>query len=229
MVRYHPNSSQATAERTATVADRRLNSVRCEFEHGRTIVVFVRPFAASRSSVWQLLTSPNELVKWSPHTADRDLSEMGKATFTWLGTEQDVDAVIPGSESAGVVLVADPPRLLEHSWATDVLAWQLSDAGDGSGRSDASDTSSASSASDASGASDASEASTVLTLRHTLADERMASAVAAGWHLCFEVADSVLAGHPIPPMRGPSAMQHGWADLNRRYAKALGVPPTKIG
>ncbi|MDQ1560679.1 MAG: hypothetical protein QOE85_20, partial [Actinomycetota bacterium] len=56
----------------------------------------------------------------------------------------------------------------------------------------------------------------------------MASAVAAGWHLCLEVADAVLAGKPTAPVRGSEALKHGWQDLNERYAAALRVEPSRI-
>jgi uncharacterized protein YndB with AHSA1/START domain len=102
-----------------------------------------------------------------------------------------------------VVFVADTPHSLEHSWADDTIAWSLSN--------------------------DDQRHGTRLELRQTLANDSFASAVAAGWHLCLDVAESVLDGHPVPPIRGAAAMDHGWADLNRRYATALGVKPTRIG
>jgi hypothetical protein len=100
-----------------------------------------------------------------------------------------------------VVLVADAPESLEYSWANDMLAWHVASIGSGSR----------------------------LTLHQTLADESMASAAAAGWHLCLDIASAVLTGSTVAPIRGMDAMKHGWPDLNERYALALGVPPTKIG
>jgi uncharacterized protein YndB with AHSA1/START domain len=171
-----------------------------EVAHGRTIVIFTRDFRQPPLEVWPLLTQPDLMRLWAPHTADRDLSAVGKVTFTMLGDESDSNGDLPDLNAPGVVLVADPPHLLEHSWATDVLAWQLAPLGSG----------------------------TRLTLHHTLADEGMASAVAAGWHLCLDVAASVLDGRPTPAVRGAEAFKHGWSDLNTRYAEALGVEPTVI-
>jgi uncharacterized protein YndB with AHSA1/START domain len=114
--------------------------------------------------------------------------------------------MLDGKDAAvlpSVVFVADAPRSLEHSWGDDTVAWSLS----------------------AVAATD----STRLVLRQTLADDTLASAVAAGWHLCLDVAEHVLDGHPVPAIRGVAAMDHGWADLNQRYATALGVTPTHIG
>ena len=204
MVRHDPNSSEPNVE-TLEADPRSKRGAHCdvtrEIDHGRTTVVFERDFATSRPTLWNLLTAPDQLRLWAPHTADRNLAHVGRVTFTLLGDEIDGHADIPEFEMSGVVLVVDAPVLLEHSGATDVLAWHLDEVAE----------------------------ATHLTLRQTLANDTMASAVAAGWHLCFEVADSLLAGHPVPPIRGSGAMRHGWADLNRRYAKALGVAPTKLG
>jgi uncharacterized protein YndB with AHSA1/START domain len=90
---------------------------------------------------------------------------------------------------------ADPPRLLEHSFGEDLLRWELEPA----------------------------DAGTRLTLGHTLTDRDWAPAVAAGWHLCFDVAERLLDGRPVPPIRGEAAKQHGWDALRDRYADRLDV------
>lgn len=104
-------------------------------------------------------------------------------------------------ELRSVVFQADSPTVLEYSWGEDTLTWTLDAAIDG----------------------------TRLTLRQTLADHAMASATAAGWHLCLDVAASIMEGHPTPPIRGMAAMDHGWPELNRRYADKLGVEATRVG
>jgi uncharacterized protein YndB with AHSA1/START domain len=171
-----------------------------DMSDGRTTVVFVRDFERPYDAVWSMLTDPSKLRMWAPHTADRDLSTVGKVTFTMLGDVVDVPEAMPDIAVPGVVLVANPPYLLEHSWANDALAWMLDPIGE----------------------------STRLTLRHTLSDASMASAVAAGWHLCLDVADAALTGRTTTPVRGREAMNHGWADLNERYAAQLGVEPSHI-
>ena len=96
------------------------------------------------------------------------------------------------------VLRADPPEILEYSWGTDLLRWELVDTGGG----------------------------TRLTLRHTVAAEGIVPKVAAGWHLCFDVAEHLLAGDPVPTVRGQAAMEYGWQDLHDRYAAKLGIEAT---
>jgi uncharacterized protein YndB with AHSA1/START domain len=101
-------------------------------------------------------------------------------------------------ELPGTVLEVDPPRLLVHSWGGDVLRWELTSTDDG----------------------------TTLVLRHTLEDEGMSSAVAAGWHLCFDVLDALMKGVPFGPVVGKRANDYGWPELNLRYAEILDVKPS---
>jgi uncharacterized protein YndB with AHSA1/START domain len=179
-----------------------LVGARCDVGHGRTIVVMPREFPHSRHEVWSLLTDPKLLSNWAPFTSDRSLAGIGRATLTMLdGGDRGL------ADIQSVVFVADALETLEYSWAEDTLSWMLEDAVAQAG----------------------GRASCRITLRQTLADDRMASAVAAGWHLCLDVAESVLDGHPTPPIRGMDAMDHGWAALNRRYARLFGVKPTRIG
>jgi uncharacterized protein YndB with AHSA1/START domain len=196
MVRHDPKSRPQTLERSASYAQAPLLRVAREVSHGRTTLVLTKDFQAGRDSVWMLLTDPERLRQWAPYTADRDLSRVGRCVLSMLGADGGTDAELPS-----VVLVADSPALLEHSWASDMLAWNITTIGSASR----------------------------LTLHQTLADERMASANAAGWHLCLEVAESVLTGSPIPPMRGMEALEHGWHELNEGYATALGVTPSQLG
>ena len=48
---------------------------------------------------------------------------------------------------------------------------------------------------------------------------------AAGWHICFDVLEQLLAGQPIGRIVGAEAMKFGgWQRLNPEYAKQFGVP-----
>jgi uncharacterized protein YndB with AHSA1/START domain len=63
---------------------------------------------------------------------------------------------------------------------------------------------------------------TRLTLWHNI-DRRFISWGAAGWHICFDVLERLLAGEPIGRMVGPLAMQSsGWQRLTAEYAKQFG-------
>jgi uncharacterized protein YndB with AHSA1/START domain len=90
---------------------------------------------------------------------------------------------------------AEPPRVLEYTLGGDNLLWELEPAGAG----------------------------TRLTLSHTVAGPDWVPKVAAGWHICLDVADRLLAGEPVEPIRGEDAMEHGWQELHDAYTERLGA------
>ncbi|HEY0763695.1 MAG TPA: SRPBCC family protein [Pyrinomonadaceae bacterium] len=70
---------------------------------------------------------------------------------------------------------------------------------------------------------EATSAGTRLTLLHSI-DRRFISWGAAGWHICFDVLERLLAGEPIGRIVGADAMQfEGWRRLTTEYAKQFGV------
>jgi uncharacterized protein YndB with AHSA1/START domain len=89
---------------------------------------------------------------------------------------------------------ADAPRLLEYSWGGNDIRWELEPQGAG----------------------------TRLTLWHNI-DKGFISMGAAGWHICFDVLEQLLAGAPIGRIVGMGAMKFGWPRLNAEYAKQFGV------
>ena len=50
---------------------------------------------------------------------------------------------------------------------------------------------------------------------------------AAGWHICFDVLERLLAGEPIGRMVGVEAMKFGWQRLKAEYAKQFGMETPK--
>lgn len=91
------------------------------------------------------------------------------------------------------VLTVEPPALLVYDWGGDLLRWELEPTGEG----------------------------TRLTLRHTVRDRTWVPKVAAGWHICLDVADLLLDGRPIGPIVADEAMDFGWAELRDGYAERL--------
>jgi hypothetical protein len=64
---------------------------------------------------------------------------------------------------------------------------------------------------------------TRLTLWHSI-DRRFVSWGAAGWHICFDVLDRLLAGNPIGSITGVNAMKFaGWQRLVAEYSKQFGA------
>jgi hypothetical protein len=69
---------------------------------------------------------------------------------------------------------------------------------------------------------------TRLRLWHNI-DRRFISWGAAGWHICFDVLERLLAGKPIGRIVGVEAMKFGgWQRLNAEYAKQFSVETPKL-
>ncbi|MGH9782701.1 MAG: SRPBCC domain-containing protein [Terriglobia bacterium] len=67
---------------------------------------------------------------------------------------------------------------------------------------------------------------TRLKLWHSI-DRRFISWGAAGWHICFDVLERLLAGEPIGRIAGAEAMKFGgWQRLHAEYTKQFGVETT---
>jgi uncharacterized protein YndB with AHSA1/START domain len=97
--------------------------------------------------------------------------------------------------SETTVTRADPPNLLEYKWGAFDIQWKLEPFGRG----------------------------TRLTLSTNIG-RRFISMGAAGWHICFDVLDRLLAGQPIGRIVGPEAMKFGsWQRLNAEYAHQFGI------
>jgi uncharacterized protein YndB with AHSA1/START domain len=90
---------------------------------------------------------------------------------------------------------AEAPSLLEYSWGEQDLRWELEPVGSG----------------------------TRLRLWHSI-DRRYIAWGAAGWQICLDVLDRLLAGDPLERMVGPETMKlSGWGRLTAEYAKQFGV------
>jgi uncharacterized protein YndB with AHSA1/START domain len=103
--------------------------------------------------------------------------------------------------SETTVTRAEPPRFLEYRWGENDMRWELAPLGTG----------------------------TRLTLWHNIG-RRFVAMGAAGWHICFDVLDRFLGGHPIGRLVDGDATKFDWKRLNAEYSKQFGVetldPPT---
>lgn len=169
-----------------------VDEVGCEPTGDRWTLVFVRDLRHSPKKVWAALTEPEQLAQWAPYTADRDLGSAGAATLSMLDGGSAGEGRAPAPMPTEV-LRAEPPTLLEYGWGGDVLRWELA----------------------------ATDAGTRLTLRHTVTDRDAVPMMAAGWHICLAVADRLLDGDPVGPIRGNDAMNHGWTELRDGYRDRL--------
>ena len=117
-----------------------------------------------------------------------------------LGTVGTVKLTTVGAPTPQVsettVTRADAPKVLEYNWGDKDIRWELEAFGGGGTR---------------------------LTLWHNI-DRRFISWGAAGWHICFDVLERLLAGYLIGRIVGAEAMMFvGWQRLNTEYAKQFGV------
>ena len=99
---------------------------------------------------------------------------------------------------------AEPPNWLEYQWGGNDLRWQLEPLGEG----------------------------TRLTLWHSI-DRNFIAWGAAGWHICLDVLERLLADKPIGRIVGADAMRFDWQRLVTEYARQFGVEarswPSKAG
>jgi len=95
---------------------------------------------------------------------------------------------------------ADAPNMLEYNWGDFDLRWKLEALGSG----------------------------TRLTLWINI-DRRYIAMGAAGWHICLDVMDRLLADQPVGRIAGPEAMKFaGWQRLHAEYAKQFGLEPPRF-
>lgn len=149
--------------------------------------------------VKQLRHSPAKV--WQALTDPAQLREWAPfdADGSLAAAGSTVKLTTVGAPSARItettVTRSEAPRLLEYKWGDFDMRWELEASGGG----------------------------TRLTL-WTNIDPRFMAMGAAGWHVCFDVLDRLLAGQPIGRIVGPEAMKfEGWQRLHVEYAKQFGV------
>jgi uncharacterized protein YndB with AHSA1/START domain len=94
-----------------------------------------------------------------------------------------------------IVTRAEAPKVLEYNWGGNDIRWEL----------------------------DALDGGTRLTLWHNI-DRRFISWGAAGWHICLDVLDRLIAGAPLGRIVGAEAVKFGgWHQLKAAYARQFGI------
>jgi uncharacterized protein YndB with AHSA1/START domain len=93
-------------------------------EGERSRLVFKRRLRHSPEKVWAALTDADQIRKWAPFDADRDLGTKGPATLRMTdgGTTE---------EFASNVRDVVAPTILEYTWGDDLLRWELTPDGTG--------------------------------------------------------------------------------------------------
>jgi uncharacterized protein YndB with AHSA1/START domain len=124
------------------------------------VLRFERFYPHPREEVWAALVEPERLARWFPAAIVGDRRAGASLQFVFGGEE--------GPSLAGQLLVFDPPRLLEYTWGTDVLRWELS----------------------------ATSGGTTLVFSTTVAQRSNAPRDATGWDGCLDNLGATLGGEP---------------------------------
>lgn len=136
---------------------------------------------------------------WRALTDPAELSQWApfdaEHSLAHVGPVKLATVAMPDAAPAeSMVKRAEAPYVLEYTWGGNDLRWQLEAAGAG----------------------------TRLTLWHNI-ERGFIAWGAAGWHLCLDVLDRLVAGEPIGRVVGPEAMDFGWPRLVQEYCQLLGV------
>jgi uncharacterized protein YndB with AHSA1/START domain len=153
---------------------------------------FTRHLAHPVGKVWEALTDPKHLEAWFPDRIIGDLLTPGAALRFEHAAEQ-----FPGFD--GEVLTVEPPALVEFSWGTDIIRFELTPEGDGC----------------------------TLTLTDTIDELGKAARDGAGWHACLDVLEAVLDGTPPSFTSGErwQAVHPGYVAAFGPEASTIGPPP----
>lgn len=116
-----------------------------------------------------------------------------------LGTIGPATLIVVDGDDAteydGTVVAASTPHVLEHRWNEDWLRWELTPHPGGG---------------------------CTLTLQHTVTGPDTSAQLAAGWHMCLDVAQEMMEHRSAGPIVGRDALDHGWTELYEAYSKHLG-------
>ncbi len=128
---------------------------------------FERRLAHPPEKVWRALTEPSEIGQWFPATPEWELVPGAKIVFRFR-EEAPVDDMTQ-ADFEGEIVAVEPLRLLEFTWADELLRWEL--APDGGG--------------------------TRLTFTTAFDDLGKAARDAAGWDVCLEVLEAALGDREV--------------------------------
>jgi uncharacterized protein YndB with AHSA1/START domain len=140
-------------------------------DDGRFALRFERRFAHPRAKVWRAITEIDQLRAWFVEILDYDRLEFelrpgARLTFV---PKAEHEAMGVG---AGEVTRVDPPRLLEYTWDSETLRWELEADGDGACR---------------------------LVFTNIFDDRDSAAPLGAGWHSGLDRLEALLDGREADP------------------------------
>ncbi|MFN7994017.1 MAG: SRPBCC family protein [Bryobacteraceae bacterium] len=133
---------------------------------------FERRLAHSPERVWRAISEPAELSHWFPADVRGERKQGAPLRFVFPHEAAPLEADLPETSwRNGQMLVYDPPRIMELSWAGEIIRMELQPDQDG----------------------------TRLIFTHTFPDRRKAARDACGWEYCLGSLERNLAGLPQEP------------------------------
>ena len=175
------------------------------FSDGEFALEIKRDFPHPIQSVWNLMTEPEGLAEWAPFDVHQSLnSPVGQAILIIQAEATDTDSPQnsapaadefkahepPLSLSESEILACQPPNLVAFNWDSDHVQFRLTAIN-----------------------LDLTE----VTLTHYVTEPEWLTQVAAGWHICLDVAVMALAGTSPGRVVGAAAKKHGFAKLEQYY------------
>jgi uncharacterized protein YndB with AHSA1/START domain len=138
-------------------------------KNGTTYTVrFERDLPHAPEKVWRALTEREHLRKWFPSDVLGGWEVGSKLQFVF---PDDVAGIVAEEDMRGEVLAMEPGRILEFSWGPNSV-FRVELAAEGAGSR--------------------------LILSETIAEASLAARQAAGWEVCLESLDAVLASGEAP-------------------------------
>lgn len=130
----------------------------------RLVLRFERVYPHRCEDVWRALVDPESVADWFPAKVEGERRAGAPLRFVFSADE--------GPTLTGAYSVFEPPRLLELSWADDVLRWELTPTNEGCS----------------------------LLFTTTVSQRSNAPRDATGWDGCLDNLQAVLEGRRPPPV-----------------------------
>jgi uncharacterized protein YndB with AHSA1/START domain len=161
----------------------------------RPALSFERRLSHPVEVVWRAITESDELEHWFPSRVEVASLEPG-AEMTFTFEEMPLEGV--PTTMSGRVTEFDPPRRLAFFWGEDHLRFELEPVPGGQG--------------------------CLLRLTVLLDSRDKAARDGAGWHVCLDRLETLLAGDDGPAATGASADWRGLYDEYQRRGVPAGAP-----
>ncbi|WP_207755449.1 SRPBCC family protein [Nonomuraea cypriaca] len=143
-------------------------------EDGRFALRFERRLSHPQAKVWRAITETDQLRVWFVQILDYDRTQFGLTPGAKLVfySKAEHGGTLTGH---GEITRVDPPHLLEYTWDSEILRWELEPDGDAACR---------------------------LVFTDIFDDREAAAPLGAGWHAGMDALEELLNGRRTGPSAG---------------------------